>query len=63
MKLETFSEAYKMKRVNYNGRDTMLRETTGLFENILIMAQTRQLYMKFFFHVSIRYLDIVSCHS
>ena len=29
-----------------NGRDIMLRATTGLFENILMMAQTRQLDMK-----------------
>ena len=46
MKLKTFSETCKMKRVRSNGRDIMLRATTGLFGNILMMAQTRQLDMK-----------------
>ena len=35
-----------MKRVKCNGRDIMLQATTGLFGNILIMAQTGQLDMK-----------------
>ena len=43
MKLKTFSETCKMKRVRSNGRDIML---LALFGNILMMAQTRQLDMK-----------------